>query len=194
MFTLPALPFSPTAFGAWTTEETFSFHHGKHHAGYVQKLNTALEGSPLAALALEALIAKAREEKNAAVFNLSAQHFNHSFFWDGLHPDGGAPSTAMKGHIEKSFGSMSEFEKQFSQKALTLFGSGWTWLVRRPDGTLSIVQTKDAETPVGTSDIALLTLDVWEHAYYIDHRNDRQKFIDGFWKYINWERVEQRRT
>jgi len=189
MFTLPDLPFSPSAFGAWTSEETFSFHHGKHHAGYVAKLNATVEGSAHADQSLEEVVVASRG--NAKIFNSAAQHYNHSFFWQCLQPEGGKPSGAIKEQIERDFGSVSDFQQQFSNAAATLFGSGWTWLVRGADGVLAIVQTKDAETPLGTGSVPLLTLDVWEHAYYIDHRNDRQDFIEGFWNHINWEFVNK---
>ena len=190
MFTLPSLSFSPSAFGTWTSEETFTFHHGKHHAGYVTKLNAALEGHALFGKPIEEIVTASRG--NAKIFNSAAQHFNHSFFWECLRPEGGEPVGVIKEHLERDFGSVSDFQQKFSDAATTLFGSGWTWLMRRDDGSLVIEQTKDAETPLGASGVPLLTLDVWEHAYYIDHRNNRQAFIDGFWKHINWEAVDSR--
>jgi superoxide dismutase, Fe-Mn family len=188
-FSLPDIPFSFTSMAPWISEESFSFHHGKHHAGYVKKLNAAIEGRNDAENSLETVISSSRDAGDAKVFNSAAQHFNHNFFWSGMHPDGGEPSEKILEYLDRDFTSVSEFKKSFSDAAATLFGSGWTWLVQQPDGTLAIRQTKDAETPIGTEDVPLLTLDVWEHAYYIDHRNDRNAFIDGFWGHVNWEFV-----
>lgn len=190
MYTLQNLPFPTNAFSDWTSEETFSFHHGKHHAGYVNKLNAVLEGHELAGKPLEEVVIASRG--NAKIFNVAAQHFNHSFFWECLSPEGGEPAGLIKEQIERDFGSVPDFQMKFSDVAATLFGSGWTWLVRDISGALNIEQTKDAETPLGVSGMPLLTLDVWEHAYYIDHRNNRQAFIEGFWKHINWENVSAR--
>lgn len=190
MHTLPNLPFPTNTFGDWTSEETFSFHHGKHHAGYVNKLNAALEGHELSGKSLEEVVIASRG--NAKIFNSAAQHFNHSFFWECLSPEDGEPYGVIKEQIERDFGSVSVFQQKFSDAAATLFGSGWTWLVRDSSGVLNIEQTKDAETPLGASGTPLLTLDVWEHAYYIDHRNNRPAFIDGFWNHVNWEAVNRR--
>ncbi len=188
-FELPELPFSPDALSPWASEEAFSFHHGKHHAGYVKKLNAALEGHDDARKSLEAIISSARAAGDAKIFNSAAQHFNHSFFWSCLSPESSDPSGKIIEAIDANFGSLPDFVEAFSNAAATVFGSGWTWLVQRSDGALLIIQTKDAETPVGTGDTPLLTLDVWEHAYYIDHRNDRKAFIEGFWGHVNWEFV-----
>jgi len=186
-FTLPELPYSPDSFDSWTSAETFSYHHGKHHAAYVKKLNDAVAGTPRETMLLEEVIADSRG-KEAGVFNNAAQHWNHSFFWMCLAPKAGeAPTGALKELLVRDFGSVEAFQEAFGQKALTLFGSGWAWLVQNEDGKLEIVHTKDAETPVGTDKRPVLTLDVWEHAYYVDHRNDRAGFISGFWQYVNWE-------
>jgi len=190
MFELPQLPFAPSALAPWTSEETFSYHHGKHHAGYVKKLNTALEGSDLADKTLEEVIDLSRGH-NPGLFNNAAQHFNHSFFWNCLTPEALEPSAKLSAQIEKDFGSLNAFREQFGQTALTLFGSGWAWLVKTSDGSLKIAQYKDADTPAGTNDTPLLTLDVWEHAYYIDHRNNRAAFIEGFWNRVNWQYVSE---
>ncbi len=184
-FDLPQLPYSPDAFGSWTSAETFSYHHGKHHAAYIKKLNDAIAGTPREAATLEALIAETRGTE-PGIFNNAAQHWNHSFFWECLSPEANEPSGALADAIIRDFGSVDAFKEAFAQKALTLFGSGWAWLVQGADGKLEIAQYKDAETPVGTDKTPILTLDVWEHAYYVDHRNDRAGFIAGFWKHANW--------
>lgn len=187
-FELPRLPFDPASLAPWTSAETFSYHHGKHHAGYVMKLNAAIEGSGLDGKTLEEVIAATRG-KTPAVFNSAAQHFNHSFFWKCLSADAGAPEGMLLEAITRDFGSLDAFKEEFGAKASSLFGSGWAWLVKGPDGTLSVGQYKDADTPVDSDSRPLLTLDVWEHAYYIDHRNDRGGFIKGFWEHVNWSHV-----
>jgi len=191
MFELPALPYAPDAFGGWTSAETFSFHHGKHHAGYVKKLNAAVEGTDYAGKPLEEVVADSRG-KDAGVFNNAAQHWNHAFFWTCLSPEAQAPEGTLAEAIDRDFGSLDAFKEAFGKAALTLFGSGWAWLVRDADGKLEIAQYKDADTPAGTDRIPLLTLDVWEHAYYIDFRNDRGKFIEGFWNHVDWKAVAER--
>lgn len=190
-FTLPELPFAPDALAPWTSAETFSYHHGKHHAAYVTKLNAAVEGTDLAGKSLEDVIAASRGT-NAGVCNNAAQHWNHSFFWECLAAASTAPEGLLRDALVRDFGSLEQFMEQFGQKALTLFGSGWAWLVQNQDGTLVIAQYKDADTPVGTDKTPLLTLDVWEHAYYIDHRNDRGAFIKGFWQHVAWDKVAGR--
>lgn len=190
-FELPALPFAPDALAPWTSAETFSYHHGKHHAAYVKKLNDALPGTAYEGMSLEDIIAASRG-KDAGVFNNAAQHWNHAFFWECLTPEAQSPDGALAEALARDFGSVEAFKEEFGKKALTLFGSGWAWLVRNADGRLEIGQYKDAETPVGTGKTPLLTLDVWEHAYYIDHRNDRGKFIEGFWSHADWKRVAGR--
>lgn len=187
-FALPQLPYAPEALAPWTSAETFSYHYGKHHAAYVKKLNDAIVGTPHENASLEDIIAASRG-KEPGVFNNAAQHWNHSFFWECLAPeaDVAGPTGALMAALVRDFGSVDAFKEAFGAKALTLFGSGWAWLVQNPDGKLEIAQYKDAETPVGTGKTPVLTLDVWEHAYYIDHRNDRAGFINGFWKHANWE-------
>lgn len=188
--TLPQLPFAFTDLAPWTSENTLSFHHGKHHAGYVSKLNTAIEGTEFAEMDLETVIKQTRGN-NPGVFNNAAQHFNHSFFWSCLTAEAQQPSEALQKQIKTDFDSMEAFQEAFSTKAATLFGSGWTWLIRTPSGSLAIEQMKDAETPAGTENTPLLTLDVWEHAYYLDHQNARASFIEGFWKHVNWSFVSE---
>lgn len=190
MFTLPDLPFAPDALSGFTSADTFSYHHGKHHAGYVKKLNAAVEGTDYAELPLTEVIVSSRGG-DLGVFNNAAQHFNHSFFWTCLSPEGGAPDGKLAEMIDRDFGSFDAFKEQFSEAAAKLFGSGWAWLVQIPDGTLAIKQFKDADTPEGTEDRPLLTLDVWEHAYYLDHQNNRAGFIESFWQYVNWTFVAE---
>lgn len=184
-FELPNLPFDAGSFEGWTSAETFSFHHGKHHAGYVKKLNAATEGTEWADKDLVEVINGNRE--NAGIFNSAAQHWNHSFFWNCLSPDAQTPEGQIAELIDRDFGSLDTFKEQFGEMSLKLFGSGWAWLVQNNEGKLGLAPTKDADTPVGTDVTPILTLDVWEHAYYVDFRNDRAKFIEGFWKHVNWK-------
>lgn len=190
-FSLPELSFDPTGFGSWSSVETFNYHHGKHHAGYVKKLNAAIENTDYADMPLVEIIASSRD-KDPNVFNNAAQHFNHEKFWESLSPDNQNPSSKLMELIERDFGSFDDFKERFKEQASTLFGSGWTWLIQTPKGSLEIRQYGNAETPAGTDNLGLLPLDVWEHAYYIDHRNERGKFIDGFWEHINWYIIEER--
>lgn len=195
MFELPNLPFSKGALSPWTSAETFEFHHGKHHAGYVQKLNAAVLGNEFEGRTLEEVIAGSRE-KNPKIFNLAAQHFNHSFFWKCLTASSVAPGFSLgEAHelsdaITRDFGSFEQFKNQFTDVATAHFGSGWVWLVRISDNKLIVKDFHDAETPAQTDETPFLTLDVWEHAYYIDYRNDRVSFIRGFWDHVNWKFVE----
>lgn len=188
MFELPDLPFAKDALAPWTSAETFDFHHGKHHAGYVQKLNAAVLGNEFEGRSLEEVIKQSRGS-NQKIFNLAAQHFNHSFFWSCLSPEVQIPSGELAGALERDFGSFEQFKNQFTDVAAAHFGSGWAWLVRGTDGKFAVKDFHDAQTPVQTNETPLLTLDVWEHAYYIDHRNDRAAFIHGFWDHVNWEFV-----
>lgn len=188
MFTLPNLPFPTNAMPSFSSAETFSYHHGKHHAAYVNKLNAAIEGTPLAEQSLEYIIQTAHIEKKSAIFNNAAQHWNHSFFWNSISPEGGGELTeALRELIVRDFGSVDEFRKKFTEFSTTLFGSGWVWLVQNADGILEILPMPNAGTPVTEQKTALLTLDVWEHAYYIDFRNDRAKYVDAFWGVVNWK-------
>jgi Fe-Mn family superoxide dismutase len=182
-FELPALPWRKGALAPYISEETIEYHYGKHHATYVANLNRLLEGTPLAGHPLEEII----RESQGPLFNNAAQVWNHTFYWNSMSPSGGgAPKGAIAEAIEKSFGSFEEFRKAFSDAAVSLFGSGWCWLVKSGDG-LEIVTTSNAGTPLTEGKTPLLTLDVWEHAYYIDYRNARAKFVDGFWDVVNWE-------
>ena len=187
-FTLPELPFDPSTFGSFLSKETFDYHHGKHHAGYVTKLNAALEGSDHTDKPLEQIIADTRG-KEVGLFNNAAQHFNHSFFWNSLSSEEQDIPEALSELIVRDFESIETFKEVFSKTATTLFGSGWVWLVKNAEGKLNITKSSNAETPIGHGDVPLLTLDVWEHAYYIDHRNARPEYIEKFWEYVNWEFV-----
>lgn len=188
MHILPELPFDKKAFGSVISEEGFDFHHGKHHNAYVTNLNNLIKDTPMADLSLEEVIAKSAADQNIGVFNNSAQHFNHSFFWHCLSPNGGgAPSGDIASKINRDFGSFENFKEQFSTSAVKLFGSGWVWLVADANGKLSIKPFANADTPVVSDSKPILTIDVWEHAYYIDHRNARPKFVEGFWDIVNWD-------
>lgn len=190
MFELPALPFAKTALAPWTSVETLDYHHGKHHAGYVNKLNAAVLGTNFEGQSLEEVI-RATRGQNPKIFNLAAQHFNHSFFWNCLSPSSTMPEGEVAMTIDQDFGSFDAFKNQFTDVAANHFGSGWAWLIRRADGRLEVRGFHDAETPASSDETPVLTLDVWEHAYYIDYRNDRGAFINGFWDHMNWRFVDQ---
>ena len=184
--TLPELPYAMDALEPHISKETLEFHYGKHHRTYVDKLNGLIEGSKFADASLEDIV----RGSDGGVFNNAAQVWNHTFYWHCLSPEGGGrPSGELAKAIDASFGSFDEFHKQFSDKAVTLFGSGWAWLVKQRDGKLAIVQTGNAGTPLTGPDKPLLTCDVWEHAYYIDYRNARPKYLEAFWKLVNWDFV-----
>lgn len=187
MFELPDLPFEKNALAPWASTETFDFHHGKHHAGYVSKLNAAVLGNEFEGKNLDEVIAGSRES-NPKIYNLSAQHFNHSFFWNCLAPESAAPQGQLAEMIDRDFGSFDAFKQQFTELAAKHFGSGWAWLLKEGDA-LVLRDFHDADTPAATDATPLLTLDVWEHAYYIDHRNNRGGFIEGFWNHVNWNFV-----
>jgi len=190
-FELPDLPYSKDALAPHISAETLSFHHGKHHAAYVSKLNGLIEGSPLAKKSLEEIIRETKgDAQKAGVFNNAAQTWNHTFFWNSLHPEGGGvPTGDLATRIDADFGSYDTFREQFATQAVNLFGSGWAWLVDN-GGKLEIVQTSNAGHPHPLTDgkRALLTLDVWEHAYYLDYQNRRPDFVNTFLdKLANWE-------
>lgn len=183
-FTLPPLPYAMDALAPHISKETLEYHYGKHHQAYVTNLNKAIEGTELASASLEDIIRKS----SGGVFNNAAQVWNHTFYWNSLSPNGGGdPSGALLEAINAKWGSVDAFRTAFSASAAGNFGSGWTWLVKKPDGTLDIVNTSNAATTVTTNDKALLTCDVWEHAYYIDYRNARPKYLENFWNLVNWE-------
>jgi Fe-Mn family superoxide dismutase len=184
--TLPDLPYSMDALEPHISRETLEYHYGKHHNAYVTNLNGMIEGTDLAGASLEDIIRRS----TGGMFNNAAQVWNHTFYWHCLSPNGGgSPDGDLGAAIDKAFGSFDAFKSEFSDKAVKLFGSGWAWLVKRPDGSLAISQTSNAETPLTGQDEPLLTCDVWEHAYYIDYRNARPKYVEAFWNLVNWDFV-----
>lgn len=184
---LPELPYAMDALSPHISKETLEFHYGKHHSTYVTKLNAAIESGEFANASLEEIVLKS----DGGVFNNAAQIWNHSFYWNCLAPNaGGEPKGAIADAINQSFGSFEKFREEFTNKAVTLFGSGWAWLVKKDDGSLAIEQTGNAGCPLTSGLKPLLTCDVWEHAYYIDYRNARPKYLDAFWNLVNWEFVE----
>ena len=181
---LPALPYDRNALEPHISSETLDYHYGKHHQAYVNKLNDAIKDTDMADMDLEAIIKKA----TGGLFNNAAQTWNHTFYWNSMSPNGGGdPSGKLADALNKAFGSIDGFREEFAKQAGGNFGSGWTWLVQRPDGSLAIVNTSNAGTPITGSDRPLLTCDVWEHAYYIDYRNARPKYLDAFWNLVNWD-------
>ena len=188
-FTLPKLPYAMDALAPRISKETLEFHHGKHHQAYVTKLNGLVEGTPEAKKSLEELI----ETATGPVFNNAAQVWNHTFYWSCLSPHGGgAPKGRIGEAIPNSFGSFDGFKQKFTEAAVNLFGSGWAWLASNENGALEIVQGKDADNPLRVNKTPILTCDVWEHAYYIDYRNARAKYVEAFWDLVNWDFVERR--
>ncbi len=190
-FNLPELPYRMDALAPHMSKETLEFHYGKHHKKYVDTLNGLMEGTEYASMNLADVIVTSREKKDMKVFNNASQVWNHTFFWNGLTPGGSSPSGDLEAKLSGAFGSMGEFKKKFTETAVNTFGSGWAWLVKDSSGSLKLLSTSNAEGPFGTGDTALLTVDVWEHAYYIDHRNARPKFLEAFWSLVNWEFVEK---
>jgi len=187
-FELPNLPYAYDALAPNISKETLEFHHDKHHAAYVNKLNELTKGTPQEKESLEQIIKSA----SGALFNQAGQHFNHSFYWKSMAPKaGGEAKGAIADAIKKSFGDFAAFKKQFSDAAAGHFGSGWAWLIRDKEGALKVTATHDADTPIKHGEVPLLTCDVWEHAYYIDYRNGRPKYIEAFWNVVNWDFVNQ---
>jgi len=185
---LPPLPYANNALEPVISAETLSFHYGKHHKTYIDTLNKLVDGTPFAELSLETLIVRtAGKPEHSAIFNNAAQAWNHTFYWNCLSPNGGAqPRGALSDAIARKWGSFDAFKEAFSKSAVGNFGSGWTWLVKKGDGSVDIVNTSNAATPLTGADKPLLTCDVWEHAYYIDYRNARPKYLEEFWKLVNW--------
>jgi len=189
-FTLPPLPYDKAALVPHISAETLDYHYGKHHATYVTRLNDAVKGTPNEGKSLEELI-KTKQD-TPAIFNNAAQTWNHTFYWHSMSPRGGKEPTGKIGAaITASFGSFEEFKKQFSAVAAGHFGSGWAWLVRDDNNKLEILGTHDAGNPLTQGKTPVLTCDVWEHAYYIDYRNNRAKYIESWWNLINWEFAEK---
>ena len=185
-YELPALPYDQNALEPVISEETIGYHYGKHHQTYVTNLNNLVPGTEFEGKPLEEIIMNA----SAGIFNNAAQVWNHTFYWNCLSPNGGGkPSGALAEAINGAFGSFDEFKKQFSTSAATNFGSGWTWLVKNSDGGIEIFNTSNAGSPMTDGKTALLTVDVWEHAYYVDYRNARPKYLEEIWKLINWDFV-----
>ena len=181
---LPPLPYARNALAPHISAETLDFHYGKHHQAYVDNLNKMIPGTEFADATLEAIVKKAQ----GGMFNNAAQVWNHTFYWNSLSPNGGGePKGKLADAIVKAFGSFAAFKEEFTKVALGTFGSGWAWLVQRADGTLAIVSTSNAATPITGTDKPLLTCDVWEHAYYVDYRNARAKYVDAFWNLVNWD-------
>ncbi|HVR85495.1 MAG TPA: Fe-Mn family superoxide dismutase [Planctomycetota bacterium] len=187
---LPALPYAMDALQPHLSKETLEYHYGKHHKAYVDKLNGFLPGTKYERMTLDEIVRSSVGE--AKIFNNAAQIWNHTFYWNGFSPKGGGePRGAMADGIKTAFGSYPDFVKKFNEVATGVFGSGWAWLVRKKDGPLDIVVTKDAANPMTDGMKPLLTCDVWEHAYYIDYRNARPKYVESFWKLVNWDFVEK---
>lgn len=178
------LPYELNALAPHISAETLEYHYGKHHRAYVANLNTLIASTEFEGLELEEIVRRAK----GPIFNNAAQAWNHSFYWNSMSPRGGGePQGLLADLIVRDFGSLAAFKEAFAKSGATLFGSGWTWLVQRADGTLAIVNTANAETPLTGTDRPLLVADVWEHAYYIDYRNARPKYVESFWNLVNWD-------
>lgn len=181
---LPELPYAMDGLAPHISEETLQYHYGKHHSTYVTNLNKQIKGTEFENSSLEDIIKKS----TGGVFNNAAQVWNHTFYWNCLSPKGGAqPDGALADAINARFGDYDKFKEEFTKSALGNFGSGWTWLVKKADGSVDIVNTSNAATPLTTDDKPLLTCDVWEHAYYVDYRNARPKYMEAFWNLVNWQ-------
>jgi superoxide dismutase, Fe-Mn family len=181
--TLPALPYAMDALSPIISKETLEFHYGKHHQAYVTNLNNLIPGTEFESASLEEIVKKS----SGGIFNNAAQVWNHTFYWNSMAPNaGGEPTGKLADAINAKWGSVAAFKEAFNKSAAGNFGSGWTWLVKKADGSLDIVNTSNAATPLTTTDVPLLTCDVWEHAYYIDYRNARPKYLESFWSLVNW--------
>jgi Fe-Mn family superoxide dismutase len=182
--TLPPLPYAIDALQPHISKETLEFHHGKHHNAYVTNLNNLIKGTEFENLSLVDVVKKS----SGGVFNNAAQIWNHTFYWNSLKPNGGGePTGALADAITKKWGSFAAFKEAFTKSAIGNFGSSWTWLVKKADGSLDIVNTSNAATPITGADVPLLTCDLWEHAYYIDYRNRRPDYLGGWWSLVNWD-------
>ena len=186
-FELPALPYAQDALAPHISAETLEYHYGKHHKTYVDKLNGLIPGTEYEGKSLEDII----KTSSGGVFNNAAQIWNHTFYWNCLSPKGGGEANgAVAEAINKAFGSFDKFKEEFTNSAINNFGSAWTWLVKKADGSVAIVNTSNAQTPLTDASVkAILTVDVWEHAYYIDYRNSRPNYLNAFWSLVNWEFV-----
>ncbi len=187
--TLPELPYKKDALAPHISAETIEYHYGKHHQAYVNKLNSLIQGTVFENQPLEQIIKKA----SGGIFNNAAQVFNHTFYWNCLTPHATEkPTGKLAEALDETFGSFDSFKSIFTDAALTHFGSGWCWLIHKDDGSLDIMATPNACTPISSGYKPLLTCDVWEHAYYIDYRNSRPDYLNAFWKLVNWEFVASR--
>lgn len=187
-FKLPELPYAKNALAPHISAETLEFHHGKHHQKYVDVLNELVAGKDLENKSLEEIV----RSSEGKLFNNAAQVWNHTFYWNSMKPGaGGEPTGEVKAALEKAFGSVADFKERFSNVAGGHFASGWAWLVKDGSGALSIMDTHDAGTPMTQGKTALLTCDVWEHAYYVDYRNARPKYIEAWWNLVNWDWVAE---
>ncbi len=185
-FELPELPYPMNALEPHISEETLQYHYGKHHQAYVNKLNGLVPNTEFETMSLDEVVMKS----SGGVFNNAAQIWNHTFYWHSMKPNGGGePDGELADAIKKAFGSLEAFKEQFTNSALTRFGSGWAWLVRNASGELEIISTPNADNPMTVGLTPLLTCDVWEHAYYVDTRNDRAKYVSNFWQLVNWDFV-----
>ncbi len=185
---LPPLPYAMDALEPHISRETLEYHYGKHHQTYVTNLNNLIAGTEFENMSLEEIICKA----SGPIFNNAAQVWNHTFYWNSLSPNGGGSAAGAVGDaINRDFGSFDSFKEAFTKAAVTLFGSGWAWLVKTPEGKLEIVQTSNAGNPLTEGKTPILTCDVWEHAYYIDYRNARPKYLEAFWNLVNWDFANQ---
>ncbi len=183
-FELPPLPYAKDALAPHISEETLEYHYGKHHQTYVTNLNNLVPGTEFEGKSLEEII----KSSSGGIFNNAAQVWNHTFYWNSLSPNGGGePTGELANAINRTFGSFEEFKEAFTKCAVTTFGSGWAWLVKNPNGTLELVSTSNAGCPLTEGQTPLLTCDVWEHAYYIDYRNARPKYLEAFWNLVNWD-------
>ena len=186
--TLPELPWPKTALEPHISAETIDYHHGKHHQAYVTKLNELIKGTPFESTSLVEIVRSA----DGGIFNNGAQAYNHTFYWNCLSPNGGGePRGALADTIARDFGSFAKFRERFTEIAIGTFGSGWAWLVNNSDGKLAIVSKSNAGNPIRDKQTPLLTCDVWEHAYYIDYRNARPRYVEAFWSLVNWKFVEE---
>lgn len=187
-FTLPELPYAMDALQPYISKETLEFHYGKHHQAYVTNLNNLIQGKDFEKMSLDEIILKS----DGGIFNNAAQVWNHTFYWQSMGPKaGGAPQGKVAAAIDKSFGSFDKFKEEFTKSAATLFGSGWCWLVKKGDGSLAIKQTSNAGNPLTEDLKPILTCDVWEHAYYVDYRNARPKYLESWWSLVNWDFAEK---
>ena len=184
---LPELPYAKDALAPHISEETLDFHYGKHHQTYVTKLNGLIPGSEFEGKSLEEIV----KSSSGGVFNNAAQIWNHTFYWNCLSPSGGGEAIgAVADAINSAFGSFEKFKEEFTNSAINNFGSSWTWLVKKADGSVAIINTSNAATPLTDDSVTpILTVDLWEHAYYIDYRNARPAYMEAFWKLVNWEFV-----